>query len=63
MNGRGLHQGSTVALSLVIAVVGAIVVVQSLAESTSAFAARLLIGLLMIAAGIGRLYVATRRRR
>ncbi len=62
MNGRGLRQGTTVALSLAIAVIGAIVVVQSLSESASALAGRLLIGVLMIAAGLGRLYVATRRR-
>jgi hypothetical protein len=63
MNGRGLHRGTTVALSVAIAVIGAIVVVQSLAESTSALAGRLLIGFLMVAAGLGRLYVATRRSR
>ncbi len=63
MNGRGLHRGSTVALSIAIAVIGAVIVVQSLAESASALAGRLLIGFLMLAAGLGRLYVATRGER
>jgi len=63
MNGRGIHSGTTRLLSVAIAVIGAIVVVQSLAESSSALAGRLLIGILMFAAGVGRLYVELRRGR
>jgi hypothetical protein len=57
MNGRGLHRGSTFVLSIAMVVIGLVVVVESLAQSTSALAARLLIGILIAAAGVGRLYI------
>jgi hypothetical protein len=63
MNGRGLHRGSTFVLSAAMVVIGLAVVVESLAESVSAIAGRLLIGILMIAAGIGRLYIGVKRGR
>jgi hypothetical protein len=61
MSGRGLHRGSTFVLSVAMVVIGLVVVVESLAESTSALAARLLIGILITAAGVGRLYIEIRR--
>ncbi|HXD54992.1 MAG TPA: hypothetical protein VN618_09600 [Solirubrobacteraceae bacterium] len=63
MNGRGIHSGTTRLLSVAIIALGAIVVVQSLSESSSALAARLLIGVLMVAAGVGRLYIDIRKGR
>ncbi len=63
MNGPGIHSASTRLLSVAIIAIGVVVVVESLAESTSALAARLLIGVLMVAAGAGRLYVEIRRGR
>jgi uncharacterized membrane protein YadS len=63
MNGRGLHRGSTFVLSIAMVAIGLVVVVESLAESTSALAARLLIGILITAAGVGRLYIEIRRGR
>jgi uncharacterized membrane protein YadS len=63
MNGRGLHRGSTLLLSVAMVAIGLAVVVQSLAESTGALAARLLIGILLTAAGVGRIYIEVRRGR
>jgi uncharacterized membrane protein HdeD (DUF308 family) len=63
MNGRGLHRGSTLLLSVAMVAIGVAVVVQSLAESASALAARLLIGILLTAAGVGRIYIEVRRGR
>jgi hypothetical protein len=63
MNGRGLHRGSTLLLSVAMVAIGLAVVVQSLAESASALAARLLIGILLTAAGVGRIYIEVRRGR
>jgi hypothetical protein len=50
-------------LSIAMVVIGLVVVVESLAQSTSALAARLLIGILIAAAGVGRLYIEIRRGR
>ncbi len=61
MNGRGLHRGSTVVLSVAMVAIGLAIVVESLAESAAAFAARLLIGILIVAAGVGRLYIVVKR--
>jgi uncharacterized membrane protein YadS len=61
MNGRGLHRGSTFVLSVAMVAIGLVVVVESLAESAGALAARLLIGILIMAAGAGRLYIEIRR--
>jgi hypothetical protein len=63
MNGRGLHRGSTVVLSVALIVIGLALVVQSIAQDVSALAGRLLIGVLMTAAGCGRLYVEAKRGR
>jgi hypothetical protein len=60
MNGSGMHRGSTFVLSFALMVLGLAVVVESLAESTSALAGRLLIGILMVAAGGLRLFLALR---
>jgi uncharacterized membrane protein YadS len=63
MNGRGLHRGSTVVLSVAMVAIGLAVVVESLAESAGALAGRLLIGILIVAAGVGRLYIEIKRGR
>jgi hypothetical protein len=63
MNGRGLHRGMTFAMSLAMVAIGLVVVVQSLADSTGALAGRLLIGILLVAAGVGRIYIEVRRGR
>jgi hypothetical protein len=43
--------------------IGVAVVVESLLESAGALAGRLLIGFLLLAAGIGRVYVELKRGR
>jgi uncharacterized membrane protein YadS len=63
MNGRGIHRGGTFLLSIAMVAIGVVVVVQSLAESADPLSARLLLGILFLAAGIGRLYVEIRRGR
>ena len=63
MNGRGVHRGGTFVLSFAMLVIGVALLVQSLAEHASALSGRLLIAVLFIAAGAGRLYVEARRGR
>ena len=50
-------------MSVALVAIGIAIVVESLAESTSAIAARLLIGILIVAAGVGRLYIEVKRGR
>ncbi len=50
-------------LSAAMIAIGLAIVVESLAASVSALAGRLLIGILMTAAGAGRLYIEVRRGR
>jgi hypothetical protein len=63
MNGRGVHRGGTVVLSLAMVAIGIALFVQSLASSASALSGRLIISVLFVAAGAGRLYVEHRRGR
>jgi len=63
MNGRGVHRSSTVVLSLLMAAVGVALVVQAILAHGSVFSGRLLLGVLFFAAGLGRLYLESRRGR
>jgi hypothetical protein len=63
MNGRGVHRGGTFVLSLAMLAIGVALFVQSLAEHASALSGRLLIAILFVAAGAGRLYVEVRKGR
>ena len=63
MNGGGLHRGGTFVLSFAMLVIGIAILVESLAENASALSGRLLIAVLFMAAGAGRLYVELRRGR
>jgi hypothetical protein len=63
MNGRGVHRGGTVVLSFAMVAIGIALFVQSLAASASALSGRLIISVLFVAAGAGRLYVEHRRGR
>ena len=63
MNGRGLHRGGTFVLSVAMLAIGVALLVQSLAEHAGALSGRLLIGILFIAAGAGRIWVEVRRGR
>ncbi len=63
MTGRGVHRYSTVALSLLMAVIGVALAVQALSGHGGVISGRLLLGVLFMAAGVGRLYLESRRSR
>jgi hypothetical protein len=62
MTGRRLHRSATTALSMLMALIGAALVVEGLL-GVGALLPRLLLGGLFLAAGLGRLYVEARRGR
>jgi uncharacterized membrane protein HdeD (DUF308 family) len=55
------HRASTVILSLVMAIIGVALIVQAFVRHASLISPRLLLGALFIAAGVGRIYLETRR--
>jgi len=59
--GRDLHRRSTGALSLVMVVLGVVMVVSTIARGGGPLAVGVVIGLLFVAAGAARLYLATRQ--
>ncbi len=61
MTGRGIHRASTLVLSLLMAVIGVALLAQAIGQGGSVFSPRLLLGLLFIAAGAGRLYILKRK--
>ncbi|HUB35756.1 MAG TPA: hypothetical protein VL972_02955 [Solirubrobacteraceae bacterium] len=61
MSGRSIHSLGTVVLSMLMAIIGVALLAQALAAG--AISTRLLLGALFLAAGLGRLYVESRRRR
>jgi hypothetical protein len=63
MNGPQLHRAGTRALSLLMAAIGVALVVQVLGGHGSAISPRLLLGVLFLVAGLGRLYAEARRGR
>ena len=63
MTGRGAHRTGTVVLSLMMAAIGVALVVQAVSGHGGVISPRLLLGVLFIAAGAGRLYVETRKGR
>jgi hypothetical protein len=63
MTGRRLHRSATVALSTLMVLLGVALVVQALAGQGGVLSARTLLGLLFLAAGVGRLYIEARRGR
>jgi hypothetical protein len=63
MNGRGVHRGGTFVLSFAMVAIGIAILVESIAASASALSGRLLIAILFVAAGAGRIYVELRRGR
>jgi fucose permease len=60
ISGRQAHRTGTVVLSLLMAAVGVALTVEALA-SKAVVSGRLLLGVLFLAAGVGRLYVERRR--
>lgn len=58
---RDLHRGATHALSVAMIVIGVAMIVSTLARGGGPFALGMLMGLLFVAAGGGRIYVARDR--
>ena len=63
MIGRQAHRSGTFVLSLLMAAIGVALIVQAVAGQGSAISPRLLLGVLFVAAGAGRLYVELKRGR
>ena len=63
MNGRQAHRSGTFVLSLLMIAIGLALVVQVATGAGGVLSARLLIGILFVAAGVGRAYVEVRRGR
>ncbi len=63
MTGRGVHRSTTVVLSLLMLALGVALIVQAVGGHGSVISGRLLLGVLFLAAGGGRLYLESRRRR
>lgn len=62
MSGRGVHRGGTVVLSGLMAVIGVGLIVEALAGAGhGSLSLLLLVGVLFVAAGVGRLYVERKR--
>jgi hypothetical protein len=62
MTGRSFHGGATLVLSLLMAAIGVALLVQAVGQGGSVISPRLLLGLLFIAAGCGRLYLLARKK-
>jgi len=63
MTGRGAHRAATLVLSLLMGAIGLALIVQAVDARGSIVSPRLLLGVLFIAAGGGRIYLQVRRRR
>jgi hypothetical protein len=63
MTGRTVHHSGTVLLSLVMVVIGVALIGQVIGGSGGVLSARLLLGVLFLAAGIARLYLERKRGR
>jgi hypothetical protein len=63
MSGRQAHRSGTFVLSLLMAAIGVALIVQAVAGHGSAISPRLLLGVLFVAAGAGRLYAELKRGR
>ena len=62
MSGRGVHRGGTLVLSALMIAVGIALIVQA-TTATGALSSRLLLGVLFIAGGAGRMEIERRRGR
>jgi predicted membrane channel-forming protein YqfA (hemolysin III family) len=63
MIGKHAHRSVTLLLSLVMAVLGVALLVEAVGGDGSVLSPRMLLGILFLAAGVGRFYVETRRGR
>jgi len=60
MSGREAHRRMTVVMSIVMVVLGLALIVRTLAEGGGPLALGLLLGVLFVAAGLGRIWVSRR---
>lgn len=63
MTGRQLHRTGTTVLSLAMVAIGITLAVESLSGAEGPLSVRLLLAVLFVAAGLGRMYVDVRRNR
>jgi uncharacterized membrane protein len=63
MTGRTVHHSGTVLLSVVMVVIGVALIVQVIGGTGGVLSARLLLGVLFLAAGLARLYLERKRGR
>jgi uncharacterized membrane protein YadS len=63
MTGRQVHRTSTTLLSLAMVAIGIALAVEAIGGHGGVFSARLLLGVLFLAAGSGRLYLEMKRGR
>jgi uncharacterized membrane protein YadS len=63
MKGSDAHRLGTLVLSLAMAAIGAVLLVEALISAGGGAIARLLLGILFLAAGAGRIYAQTRGTR
>jgi hypothetical protein len=63
MTGRQVHRSGTQALSVAMAAIGVALIAQVLSGDGGVLSARLLLGVLFLAAGIARLYLEHKRGR
>ena len=60
--GRDVHRGGTQVLSVLLLVIGVALIVRTIAAGGGAGALGILLGVLFVLAGAGRLWVARRQR-
>jgi hypothetical protein len=63
MTGRTAHRSGTILFSVLMIAIGLALIGQTLGSGTSVLSARLLLGVLFLAAGIARLYLERKRSR
>jgi hypothetical protein len=63
MTGRQLHRTGTTVLSLAMVAIGITLVVEVFSGREGTLSVRLLLGVLFVMAGLGRMYVDVRRNR
>jgi hypothetical protein len=63
MSGRTVHSSGTVVLSVAMVAIGVALIAQVIGGAGGVLSARLLLGVLFLAAGIARVYIERKRRR
>ena len=61
MTGRGVHRSATLVMSLLMAVIGVALIVEAIAGARHGVSLLLVVGVLFVAAGAGRMVIERRR--